>query len=62
MKKVVVFTRSVLLLSTFLLILLLGGTNAKALTYDKAICLKMVTDKYTSPNLATRINLDDSED
>lgn len=62
MKKVVVFTRSVLLLSAFLLILLLGGTNAKALTYDKAICLKMVTDKYTSPNLATRINLDDSED
>ena len=62
MKKVVVFTRSVLLLSTFLLILLFGGTNAKALTYDKAISLEMVTNKYTSPNLVTRIDLDDPND
>lgn len=48
MKKVVVFTRSVLLLSAFLLIMFFGSTmRAEAATYDKAINLQMVTSKYT---------------
>ena len=63
MKKVVVFSRRILLFIAFLLIMSFGKSiHAQALSYDKAICIKMVTKDYTGPNLSTRINLDDPYD
>jgi len=63
MKKVVVFTRSVLLLSTFLLVLLLGGNlHTEAATYDKVINLQMVTKKCTNPNFHEIVEMENHDD